>query len=61
MSDHNAPNDVKSFTLTAFIAFAVVFVFVMIMMLWHGNSSHDTEGNVHYDTHVSEPTDGNGN
>ncbi len=61
MSDHNAPTDSKSFTLTAFIAFVVVFVFAMIMMLWHGNTTRDADGNVHYETHVSGPTDGNGN
>ena len=60
MADHNAPNDTKSFTLTAFIAFVVVFVFAMIMMLWHGSSNRDSAGNVHYETHVAEPTDGSG-
>ena len=58
MSDHNAPNDPRSFTLTTFIAFVVVFVFVMLMMLWHGDTSKDSAGNVHYTTHVAEPTDG---
>ena len=58
MSDHNAPNDPRSFTLTAFIAFVVVFVFVMLMMLWHGDTSKDSEGNTHYQTNVAEPTDG---
>ena len=57
---HSAPHDVKRFTLTAFIAFVVVFVFVMLMMLWHGPVSHDTDGKSHYETSVSEPTDGKG-
>ncbi len=60
MAHHSAPHDVKRFTLTAFIAFVVVFVFVMLMMLWHGPSSRDAEGKTHYETRVSEPTDGNG-
>ena len=59
MADHNTSNDTKSFTLTAFIAFVVVFVFAMLMMLWHGDTSHDGEGNTHYNTRVNEPTDGN--
>ena len=55
MADHNAPNDSKRFTLIAFIAFVVVFVFVMIMMLWHGSYSKDTTGEIHYNTQVNEP------
>jgi hypothetical protein len=55
MADHNAPNDSKRFTLIAFIAFVVVFVFVMIMMLWHGSYSQDTTGEIHYNTQVNEP------
>ncbi len=60
MSSHHAPHDVKAFMLTAFMAFVVVFVFAMLMMLWHGTSNHDAEGKTHYETHVAEPTDGNG-
>ena len=55
MASHNAPNDTKRFTLIAFIAFVVVFVFVMIMMLWHGSYSHDANGEIHYNTQVNEP------
>ena len=58
MSDNSAPNDTRSFTLTAFIAFVVVFVFVMLMMLWHGETTRDSNGTVHYETNVAEPTDG---
>lgn len=58
MAEHNAPNDTKSFTLTAFIAFVVVFVFAMLMMLWHGDYQRDAEGKMNYDTRVNEPTSG---
>lgn len=60
MSDHNTPHDVKGFMLTAFISFVVLFVFAMLMMLWHGTSYHGNDGKVHYETHVAEPGDGNG-
>ncbi len=60
MSDHNTPNDAQGFTLTAFIAFVVVFVFAMLMMLWHGDTQKDTNGTPHYNTRTNEPTDGNG-
>ena len=60
MSDYSAPHDVKRFTLMVFISFVIVFVFVMLMMLWHGPSSHDADGKAHYETRVSEPTDGKG-
>lgn len=60
MSDHKSPHDVKGFTLTTFISFVVLFVFAMIMMLWHGNTYWDNDGKVHYKTHVAEPGDGNG-
>jgi len=55
MASHNAPNDVKRFTLIAFIAFVVVFVFVMIMMLWRGSYSEDSQRKIHYNTQVNEP------
>jgi len=56
----SAPHVVKRFTLMVFISFVIVFVFVMLMMLWHGPVSHDADGKTHYDTRVSEPTDGKG-
>jgi len=55
MSDLHTPHDVKGFTLTTFIAFAVVFVFAMIMMLWHGDSHRASDGELHYETRVTEP------
>lgn len=55
MSDHNAPNDPKKFTMIAFIAFVTVFVFAMIMMLWHGDFEHLENGERHYNTPVMEP------
>lgn len=55
MSDLNTPNDSKKFTVIAFVAFAVVFVFTMIMMLWQGNFQHTENGEIHYDTKVNEP------
>ena len=55
MSDHSTANDPKKFTLVAFIAFVVVFVFAMIMMLWHGDVEHTEHGERHYDTKVVLP------
>jgi hypothetical protein len=55
MSDLNTPSDPKKFTLTAFLAFAVVFVFAMIFMLWHGDFEHNEHGERHYNTNVVEP------
>ena len=55
MADQNPPNDSKRFTLVAFIAFVVVFVFVMIMMLWRGSYTHGSDGKIHYNTQVNEP------
>ena len=55
MSDHSTPNDPKKFTLVAFIAFVTVFVFVMIMMLWHGDYQHTEQGERHYNTRVIRP------
>ena len=50
MSDHYAPHDVKSFTLTAFISFVVVFVFANVddALAWQLN--HDADGKIHYGT-----------
>jgi hypothetical protein len=56
MSDHNSPSDTKSYTVTIFISFVVVFVFAMIMMLWHGSYEHNTNGEIHYNTQVNEPS-----
>jgi len=55
MANHNAPNDPRRFTLIAFIAFVVVFVFVMIMMLWRGSYSINDDGKINYNTQVNEP------
>ncbi|HVX25115.1 MAG TPA: hypothetical protein VHB70_02140 [Parafilimonas sp.] len=60
MSAHSDPHDVKGFTVTTFIAFVVVFVFAMMMMLWHGSTFKSDDGKTHYETRVSEPTDGKG-
>jgi hypothetical protein len=56
MANHSSPSDAKKFTMVAFIAFVVVFVFVMIMMLWHGGYQRGADGKVHYDTQVNEPS-----
>ncbi len=55
MANHGAPNDPKKFTMIAFIAFVVVFVFTMLIMLWHGNVYHNDNGARHYHTRVMEP------
>ena len=55
MSNHSAPSDTRKFTMIAFIAFVVVFVFAMIMMLWHGNVDYSANGERHYQTEVKEP------
>ena len=55
MSDKSTPNDPGKFTVMAFVAFVVVFVFAMIMMLWHGDFSHTENGERHYNTQVNEP------
>ena len=55
MSDITTPNDSKKFTLMVFVAFVVVFVFTMLMMLWHGDVEHNEHGERHYDTKVINP------
>ena len=55
MASHSAPSDPKKFTIIAFCAFVVVFVFAMIMMLWHGDYEHNEHGERHYNTQVNEP------
>ena len=57
MAHHNAPNDPRRFTLQVFIAFVVIFVFVMLMMLWHGSYERGNDGELHYNTQVNEPSD----
>ena len=54
MASQKAPNDPKKFTMIAFIAFVTVFVFAMIMMLWHGDFEHK-QNERHYNTRVMEP------
>jgi hypothetical protein len=58
MAEHSSPHDVKRFTLMVFISFVIVFVFVMLMMLWHGDTTRDADGKTHYNTRVNEPTTG---
>ena len=60
MAAHSAPHDVKRFTVMVFIYFVIVFVFAMLMMLWHGPVYKGDDGKTHYGTRVSEPTDGKG-
>ena len=55
MSDITTPTDPKKFTLIAFVAFVVVFVFAMLMMLWQGDFSHNEHGERHYNTKIVEP------
>jgi hypothetical protein len=55
MSQHSAPTDPKKFIIIAFVAFVVVFVFVMIMMLWSGDVNHSDNGGRSYNTQVVEP------
>ena len=55
MAKNSAPNDPKKFTVIAFAAFVTVFVFVMMMMLWHGDFEHAENGAMHYNTQVYEP------
>ena len=55
MAGYTSPNDPKKFTLIAFAAFVVVFVFLMLMMLWHGDVEHNEHGERHYNTAVVEP------
>ena len=54
MANHSAPGDTKKFTVIAFTAFVIVFVFAMLMMLWHGNVE-SSNGERHYQTEVKEP------
>jgi len=55
MSDITTPSDPKKFTVMVFTAFVVVFVFTMLMMLWHGDYEHTEHGERHYNTKVVEP------
>jgi hypothetical protein len=54
MANNTAPNDPKKFTMMVFISFVVVFVFVMLMMLFHGDVKVDN-GERHYQTELNEP------
>jgi hypothetical protein len=36
--------DTKQFTITAFLAFAVVFAFLMLLSLWHGDFKPSVPG-----------------
>ena len=55
MANHRSPADAKKFTIIAFVAFVTVFVFAMIMMVWHGDVGHNENGERHYNTQVYEP------
>jgi hypothetical protein len=55
MSGYTTPTDPKKFTIVAFAAFVTVFVFAMIMMLWHGDFEHSENGERNYNTQVYEP------
>jgi len=59
MSDHSTPGDVKGYTITVFIAFVAVFVFVMLMMLWQGDYEKNANGEFQYNTQVNEPSNSN--
>jgi hypothetical protein len=58
MSDPKLNADPKKFMLTVIISFVVLFVFSMIMMLWHGSYEKDAPGKLHYNTRVIEPASG---
>jgi hypothetical protein len=45
----------EKFTKTVILSVVVVFVFCMLMMLWHGSFEKDADGKVHYNTRVNEP------
>jgi len=55
MADPNPIFDTRKFTLTLIVSFVVVFIFSMIMMLWHG-SFENKNGKINYNTHVVEPS-----
>lgn len=55
MANHSAPGDPRKFTVMVFISAVAVFVFVMLMMLWHGNVDYSATGERHYQTEVKEP------
>ncbi len=55
MSANISPNDPKKFTIIAFAAFVTVFVFLMIMMIWHGDYEHSENGGRQYNTQICEP------
>ncbi len=48
--------DTRRFTLFAFLGFAAVFVFLMMMMQWSGPSKVKAEGGFEYKTAVVEPS-----
>jgi hypothetical protein len=45
----------EKFTITVILSFVVLFVFCMLMMLWHGSFEKDANGKLHYNTRVNEP------
>lgn len=56
MASHSSPNDPKKFTMVAFIAFVVLFVFTMLIMLWQGDYEKGANGEIQYNTKVTEPS-----
>ncbi len=58
MRDHNPLFDVRRYTLTLIISFIVLVVFSLIMMMWHGSYTKDTNGKINYNTRVNEPATG---
>jgi hypothetical protein len=46
----------QKFTLTVIISFIAVFVFCMLMMLWHGSYEKNPDGTMRYNTRVNEPS-----
>jgi hypothetical protein len=56
MTDHKHLPDPERFTMTLVISFVVVFVFCMLMMLWHGSFEKDANGKMNYNTRVNEPS-----
>jgi len=47
--------DPKKFVLTAFLSFAAVFCFLMLMRLWQGDYQIKSSGEMHYHTKTIEP------
>lgn len=55
MENDNYPGDARRFTLTVIISFVVVFIFCILLMLWHGSYQIKDNGEINYNTRVVEP------